>query len=152
VKTSNLTIKKTFLYDWQSKVLEFPCTWRMRDMIVHALLLWGAHHVYLWVQQVWTGFGIPCHYRSVSIRHECQSFGTMSQFEQHVNIKFMSKLGRYASATLLALQQIYSNTAQRYPQYDCFFQFKNRQTMLQDDQRNGRPSTSITEGIIEKLR
>ncbi|PNF26753.1 hypothetical protein B7P43_G01616 [Cryptotermes secundus] len=77
----------------------------------------------------------------------------MSQFEQRANIKFMCKLGKSASETLLALQQVYGDTAiKKSAVYGCFSRFKNGQETLQDDQRSGRPSTSRTKEIIGKAR
>jgi len=35
----------------------------------------------------------------------------MSRFEQHANIKFMCRWGKSASEMLLALQQVYGDTA-----------------------------------------
>jgi hypothetical protein len=46
----------------------------------------------------------------------------MSQFEQHVNIKFMGKLEKSASETLSALQQVYGDTAlKKSAVYNWFF-------------------------------
>jgi hypothetical protein len=43
------------------------------------------------------------------------------QFEGHVNIKFMCKLGKSASEMLSALQQVYSDTElQKFTVYDGF--------------------------------
>jgi hypothetical protein len=45
----------------------------------------------------------------------------MLQFEQCADIQFMRKLGKSASVTLLALQQVYSDTAQKKSAvYDWF--------------------------------
>ncbi|PNF33405.1 hypothetical protein B7P43_G04183 [Cryptotermes secundus] len=77
----------------------------------------------------------------------------MSQFEQHVKIKFMCKLGKSASETQSALQQVYSDTAlKKSAVYDWFSWFKNGQETLEDDKRSGRPSTSRTEEMIEKVQ
>jgi len=76
----------------------------------------------------------------------------MSQFEQRTNIKFMCRLGKSASETLSALQQVYGDTAlQKSAVYDWFSRFKNGQE-TEDDQRSGRPSTSRTTEMIEKVR
>jgi len=76
----------------------------------------------------------------------------MSQFEQRADIKFMCRLGKSASETLLALQQVYGNTAlKKSAVYDWFSRFKNGQETV-DDQRSGRPSTSRTEKMIEKVQ
>jgi histone-lysine N-methyltransferase SETMAR len=77
----------------------------------------------------------------------------MSQFEQRANIKFMCRLGISASETLSALQQVYGDTAlKKSAVYDWFSRFKNGQEKLEDDQRSGRPSTSRTAEMIEKVR
>jgi transposase len=77
----------------------------------------------------------------------------MSQFEQRANIKFMCRLGKSASETLSALQQVYGDTAlKKSAVYDWFSRFKNGQEKLEDDQRSGRPSTSRTAEMIEKVR
>ena len=76
----------------------------------------------------------------------------MLQFEQRGNIKFLCRFGKSASKTLLALQQVYGDTAlKKSTLYDWFSQFKNGQE-TEDDQRSGRPSTSRTEEMIEKVR
>jgi hypothetical protein len=77
----------------------------------------------------------------------------MLQFEQHVNDKFMCKLGNSASENLSALQQVYSDTAlKKSTVYDWFSQFTTGQEILEDDKRSGRPSASRTEEMIEKVR
>jgi len=77
----------------------------------------------------------------------------VSQFEQRANIKFMCRLEKSASETLSALQQVYGDTAlKKSAVYDWFSWFKNGQEMLEDDQRSGRPSTSRTKEMIEKVR
>ena len=77
----------------------------------------------------------------------------MSQFEQRANIKFMFNLGKYASETLSALQQVYGDTAlKKSAAYDWFSQFNNGKETLEDDQRSGRPSTYRTEKMNGKLR
>jgi len=77
----------------------------------------------------------------------------MSQFEQRTNIKFPCRLGKSASETLSALQQVYGDTAlKKSAVYDWFSRFKNGQEKLEDDQRSGRPSTSRTAEMIEKMR
>jgi len=77
----------------------------------------------------------------------------MSLFEQRANIKFICRLGKSASETLSALQQVYGDTAlKKSAVYDWFSRFKNGQEKLGDDQRSGRPSTSRTAEMIEKVR
>jgi transposase len=76
----------------------------------------------------------------------------MSQFEQRANFKFMCSMGKSTSDTLLALQQVYGDTAlKKSTVYDWFSRFKNGQEKLEDDQRSGRPSTSRTAEMIENV-
>ena len=61
----------------------------------------------------------------------------MSQFEQRANIKFMFRLGKSASETLSALQQVNGITAlKKSAVYEWFSRFKNGQEKLEDDQRS----------------
>ena len=77
----------------------------------------------------------------------------MSQFEQRANHRFMCRWGKSASETLSALQQVYGDTAlKKSAVSDWFSRFKNGQETLEDDQRSGRPSTSRTEEMIEKVQ
>ncbi|PNF21376.1 hypothetical protein B7P43_G15469 [Cryptotermes secundus] len=77
----------------------------------------------------------------------------MLQFEQRANIEFMCKLGKFASETLLGLQQIYGDTAlNKSAVYYWFSRFKDGQETSEDDQRSGRPSTPRTEEMIGKVR
>ena len=77
----------------------------------------------------------------------------MSQFEQGANIMFMCRLGKSASETLSALQKVYCDTAlKKSAVHNWFSRFKNGQKRLEDDQRSGRPSTSRTAEMIEKVR
>ena len=63
------------------------------------------------------------------------------------------RLGKPASETLSALQQVYGDTAlNKSAVYDRFSRFKNGQETLEDDQRSGRPSTSRTDEMIEEVR
>ena len=72
----------------------------------------------------------------------------MSQFQQ-----FMCRLGKSASETLSALQQVYGDTAlKKSAVYDWLSRFKNGQEILENDQRSGRPSSFRTEEMIEKVR
>jgi len=65
----------------------------------------------------------------------------------------MYRLGISASETPSALQKVYGDTAlNKSAVYDWFSRFKNGQEKLDDDQRSGRPSTSITAEMIKKVR
>jgi transposase len=64
---------------------------------------------------------------------------------------FVCKLGKSASETQSALQQVYGDTAlKKSAVYDWFSRFKNGKETLEDDQRSRRPLTSRTEEMIEK--
>ena len=76
----------------------------------------------------------------------------MLQFEQPANIKCMCRLGKSASEMLSALQQVYGDTAlKKSAVYDWFSRFKNGQETMEDDLCSGRPSTSRTKEMIEKV-
>jgi hypothetical protein len=76
----------------------------------------------------------------------------MSQFEQHVNIKFICNLGKSASELQLAPQKVYSDTAQKKSaNYDWFSQFKNGQEIA-GHQSSRRPSTSRTKEMTGKVQ
>ena len=78
--------------------------------------------------------------RNVAVRTACEHQGKC-------------RLGKSASEMLLALQQVYGDTAlKKSSVYDWFSQFKNGQEKLEDDQCSGRPSTSRTAEMIEKVR
>jgi ribosomal protein L31E len=65
----------------------------------------------------------------------------------------MCRLGKSASMTLSALQEVYSDTAlKKFAFYNWFSRFKNGQEKLEDDQCSGRPSTSRAPEMIEKVR
>lgn len=77
----------------------------------------------------------------------------MSQFEQRANIKFMCRLGKSASETLLALQTVYGDDSlKKTAVYEWFSRFKDGQESLEDESRSGRPSTSRNEGMIERVK
>ena len=63
----------------------------------------------------------------------------------------MCRSGKSALGMLSALQQVYGDTAlKKSAVYNWFSRFKNGQE-TEDDQRSGRPSTSRTEEMIEKV-
>lgn len=77
----------------------------------------------------------------------------MSQFEQRANIKFMCRLGKSASETLLALQTVYGDDSlKKTAVYEWFSRFKDGQESLEDESRSGRPSTSRNEGMVERVK
>ena len=58
----------------------------------------------------------------------------MSQFEQRANIKFMCRLGKSASETLLALQTVYGDDSlMKTAVYEWFSRFKDGQESLEDE-------------------
>ena len=70
-----------------------------------------------------------------------------------MNIEFTCRLGKSASETLSALQQVYGDTAlKKSAVYDWFSWFKNGHETMEDDHSSRRPLTSRTEEIIEKVQ
>ena len=73
--------------------------------------------------------------------------------EQRTNIKFCHKLRKTATETREMLVQVYGREAvSRKCVYDWFKRFRGGKVMTADDPRSGRPSTSRTPEIIEKVR
>ncbi|KAJ4444890.1 hypothetical protein ANN_06688 [Periplaneta americana] len=76
-----------------------------------------------------------------------------SAMEQRVNIKFCYKLGKTATETHGMLVQVYGKEAvTRKCVYEWFKRFREGKETIEDEPRSGRPSTSRTPEMIEKVR
>ncbi|KAJ4440585.1 hypothetical protein ANN_08730 [Periplaneta americana] len=76
-----------------------------------------------------------------------------STMEQRVNIKFCYKLGKTATETHGMLVQVYGREAvSRKCVYEWFKRFREGKETIEDEPRSGRPSTSRTPEMIEKVR
>jgi hypothetical protein len=116
---------------------------KMRDEMGHVVVMGSSPWLFVGATGL-TGFSMHSHYTFISIKHDCWSLGSMMQFEQHVNIKFMCRLGKSASEMLSALKEVYGNTAQKKSTvYAWFSQLKNGQK-VKIDRRNGRLLTCQT--------
>jgi len=70
-----------------------------------------------------------------------------------VNIKFCYKLGKTATETHEILVQVYGTEAvSRKCVYDWFKCFRDGKETTEDEPRSGRPSTSRTPDMIERVR
>jgi hypothetical protein len=73
--------------------------------------------------------------------------------EQRANVKFWVKLGKSVTETLNMLRQAYGDEAMSRTQcFEWYRRFKGGRTSLEDDERSGRPSTSITPENVERIR
>jgi len=73
--------------------------------------------------------------------------------EQRVNIKFCYKLGKTVTETHEMLVQVYGTEAVRRKYvYDWFKRFREGKETTEDEPRSGRPSTSRTPDMIERVR
>ena len=73
--------------------------------------------------------------------------------EQRAAIKFCFKLKKTASETLELLQTAYGNEClSRSKVFEWYARFKAGRESLADDPREGCPSTSTTDGNIERVR
>ena len=73
--------------------------------------------------------------------------------EQRANIKFCYKLGKTATETRKILVQVYGkNSVSRKCVYEWFKRFREGKETNEDEPRSGRPSTSRTPEMIEKVR
>ncbi|KAL4149391.1 hypothetical protein QTP88_003351 [Uroleucon formosanum] len=73
--------------------------------------------------------------------------------EQRVCIKFCHKLGKTATETYQMLLLAYGDeTMSRARVFEWFKRFKEGRTTVESDEREGRPSTSRNEEIIQKIR
>lgn len=69
-----------------------------------------------------------------------------SRFEVRANVKFLAKLGWETTAIIEALQKVYKDDApKKTTVYEWVKRFKEGREDLKDDDRSGRPSTSITD-------
>lgn len=79
----------------------------------------------------------------------------MANFEIRANIKFLTKLNWKTVNIIEALQQVYGDSAPcRAVVYDWVKRFKEGREQLEDDAREGRPTTSKTQEnirIVENL-
>ncbi|GFX61457.1 protein GVQW3 [Trichonephila clavipes] len=73
--------------------------------------------------------------------------------EKRAVIKFYAKLGKSASQTYQLMKQVYGdcclNRSNVFVYHKCFLDGKD---VVEDDQRSGRPISSTTPEIIEKVR
>lgn len=77
----------------------------------------------------------------------------MAFSEQRANIKFCVLLQKSASETLEMLNQAYGNEAMKKSQvYEWHKRFREGRVSIEDDPRSGRPSTSMTDTNIERVR
>ena len=73
--------------------------------------------------------------------------------EQLVCIKFCHKLGKTATETYQMLLLAYGDeTMSRARVFEWFKRFKEGRTTVESDEREGRPSTSRNEEMIQKIR
>lgn len=73
--------------------------------------------------------------------------------EQRVCIKFCHKLGKTATETYQMLLLAYGDeTMSRARVFEWFKRFKEGRTTVESDEREGRPSTSRNEEMIQKIR
>jgi hypothetical protein len=73
--------------------------------------------------------------------------------EQRANVKFCAKLGKSVTETLNMLWQAYGDEAMSHTQcFEWHRRFKGGRTSLEDGERTGRPSTSVTPENVERIR
>ncbi|KAE9522415.1 hypothetical protein AGLY_017174 [Aphis glycines] len=73
--------------------------------------------------------------------------------EQRVCIKFFHKLGKTATETYQMLLLAYGDeTMSRARVFEWFKRFKEGRTTVESDEREGRPSTSRNEEMIQKIQ
>jgi transposase len=72
--------------------------------------------------------------------------------EQRYCIKFCQKLGDSKAETIRKLQQAFGDDAMGPTQIkEWFNRFKDGRTLVESDQRSGRPSTSRNANVIENV-
>ncbi|XP_026818412.1 protein GVQW3-like isoform X2 [Rhopalosiphum maidis] len=73
--------------------------------------------------------------------------------EQRVCIKFCHKLGKTATETYQMLLLAYGDETMSHARvFEWFKRFKEGRTTVESDEREGRPSTSRNEEMIQKIR
>jgi hypothetical protein len=72
--------------------------------------------------------------------------------EQHVNIKFLTKLGKSAIETYNLLTQVYGDQCLcRTQDFEWFKKFKEGREDVGDDPKSGHPSTVKIQENVEKV-
>ena len=72
---------------------------------------------------------------------------------QRANLKFITKLGKTPSESFAMLQQVYGEqTMSHTPAFEWHKRFKEGWEEVENDPRSGRPSTSRTADIIERVK
>ena len=73
--------------------------------------------------------------------------------EQHINLKFLIRLGKTPSDALRMLQEVYGDeTMLRSRVFEWHKRFKEGCEDVEDDSRSGRPSTSRTADNVEYMK
>ena len=73
--------------------------------------------------------------------------------EQRAVIKFNFKLGKMATETYKSMKIVYGyDCLSRSKVFEWYNRFKNGRESLEDDARSGRPTTSLTDANVERIR
>jgi [histone H3]-lysine36 N-dimethyltransferase SETMAR len=73
--------------------------------------------------------------------------------QQRVNVKFCLKLGKTATECHETLKTVYgSDCLSRTQIFEWYKRFKDGRESFEDDERSGRPRTSITDSNVEKVK
>jgi len=73
--------------------------------------------------------------------------------EQRINLKFLVRLGKTPTKALKLLQEVYGDdTMSKTRLFEWHRRFKEGKEEVEDDHRNGRPSTSRTEENVQRVR
>ena len=77
----------------------------------------------------------------------------MKDLEERVCVKFCFKLGKTFTDTFQMFQHAYGEDCLSRTQYYEWYQhFKSGRTSIEDDPKSGRPSSSMGDDHIEKVR